>query len=178
MLTYRIGRLCCLLLWLGVAPLAESQAESSSDLNPDLNLVSSSESSIDKQLSNPDKEPGSLPLGLALDSEGNLIAIPQQFEAALEYESAPLPKASRDSKPTKSRKKKASKPRRQVADDPSCRWLDKRMKELERRLRQKDSHTARFLQAELGEHQQQFRCLKCSGSGPETQDYSRCTLYH
>lgn len=102
MLTYRIGGLCCLLLWFGVAPLAESQAESSSDLK----LVSSSESSIDKQLSNPDKEPGSLPLGLVLDSEGNPIAIPQQFEAALEYESAPLPKASRDSKPTKSRKKR------------------------------------------------------------------------
>ncbi|GAB1071768.1 MAG: hypothetical protein SAqTSA_18670 [Shewanella algae] len=174
MLTYRIGGLCCLLLCLGLAPLAESSAETT----PNLNLAPSSEPSINKQLSDPDKDPGSLPLGLALDSEGNLIAIPQQFEAALEYESAPLPKASRDSKPTKSRKKKASKPRRQVADDPSCRWLDKRMKELERRLRQKDSHTARFLQAELGEHQQQFRCLKCSGSGPETQDYSRCTLYH
>ncbi len=102
MLTYRIGGLCCLLLWFGVAPLAESQAESSSDLK----LVSSSEPSIDKQLSNPDKEPGSLPLGLVLDSEGNPIAIPQQFEAALEYESAPLPKASRDSKPTKSRKRR------------------------------------------------------------------------
>lgn len=174
MLTYRIGGLCCLLLWLGVAPLVESQAESSSDLNP----VSGSEPSIDKQLSDPGKEPGSLPLGWVLDSEGNPIAIPQQFEAALEYESAPLPKASRDSKPTKSRKKKPSKPRRQIADDPSCRWLDKRMTELERRLRQKDSHTARYLQAELGEHQQQFRCLKCSGSGPETQDYSRCSLYH
>ncbi|WP_345858829.1 hypothetical protein [Shewanella algae] len=174
MLTYRIGGLCCLLLCLGLAPLAESSAETT----PNLNLAPSSEPSINKQLSDPDKDPGSLPLGLALDSEGNLIAIPQQFEAALEYESTPLPKASRDSKPTKSRKKKASKPRRQVADDPSCRWLDKRMTELERRLRQKDSHTARFLQAELGEHQQQFRCLKCSGSGPETQDYSRCTLYH
>lgn len=174
MLTYKISGLCSLLLCLGLAPLAESSAETT----PNLNLAPSSEPSINKQLSDPDKDPGSLPLGLALDSEGNPIAIPQQFEAALEYESAPLPKASRDSKPTKSRKKKASKPRRQVADDPSCRWLDKRMTELERRLRQKGSHTARFLQAELGEHQQQFRCLKCSGSGPETQDYSRCTLYH
>lgn len=174
MLTYRIGGLCCLLLCLGLAPLAESSAETT----PNLNLAPSSEPSINKQLSDPDKDPGSLPLGLVLDSEGNPIAIPQQFEAALEYESAPLPKASRDSKPTKSRKKQASKPRRQIADDPSCRWLDKRMTELERRLRQKDSHTARYLQAELGEHQQQFRCLKCSGSGPETQDYSRCRLYH
>ncbi|MCL2915135.1 hypothetical protein L2725_15350 [Shewanella corallii] len=57
-----------------------------------------------------------------------------------------------------------------VANDPSCRWLDQRMTQLESAPFQKYGHHQRELQTREWE----WRCLKCYSDGPGRSDLDRC----
>ncbi|WP_028771942.1 hypothetical protein [Shewanella waksmanii] len=119
-----------------------------------------------------------LPLGSVLDSHGNPIAMPEKADVALQY----TPTVSSQSQQVQSRPstkhskadRRLNKRRPNVADNPSCRWLDKRMQGLEKQLnsqrRQQFSHHAE----ELAVRQQEWQCLQCGGMGPKPSDHSRC----
>lgn len=124
------------------------------------------------------KEP--LPLGVVLDSHGKPIAMPSGNRAALEYRSeeaevssvTPPPQSAQKKSKTKnqkqSRKQRAS--RTNIANDPSCRWLDQRMKELEKKQNLDKSHH----QQELKIRNKEWKCMKCASEGPKQPDYARC----
>ncbi|QYJ78752.1 hypothetical protein [Shewanella acanthi] len=128
-----------------------------------------------------------LPLGTLLDSDGNPIGMPEE-RSALNYSSLTVDtpeattKKAKDNTSTKSPKKKAKKPSRKqqlasrehIANDPSCRWLDARMDQLEGQISTKASAAAQYQSDELNVRQQEWRCLKCGAEGPERDDYYRC----
>lgn len=125
------------------------------------------------------KEP--LPLGVVLDSQGRPITIPSSNQASLEYQSKEA-SVSSPKKPTRATKKKTKKKakrsshkrqfasRTNVANDPSCRWLNQRMKELEKKQSLDKSHH----QQELKIRNKEWKCMKCGAEGPKQKDYDRC----
>ncbi|MGI2258523.1 hypothetical protein [Shewanella sp. GXUN23E] len=123
------------------------------------------------------KEP--LPLDTVLDANGNPIAIPQQTESALELPAPELiPISAKQEKQTKVKSQPAKKLSRKqalanrdsVANDPSCRWLDQRLKQLESTLKQKYGHQ----QDEYSVRFQEWQCLKCGAEGPVSGDHDKC----
>ena len=124
------------------------------------------------------KEP--LPLGVVLDSHGRPITMPSNNRAALEYRSEEAKVSSVNKPPNstkkKSKKKTKSQPRKQlasrtsIANDPSCRWLNQRMKELEKKQNLDKSHH----QQELKIRNKEWKCMKCGAEGPKQPDYARC----
>ncbi|MCL1091846.1 hypothetical protein L2744_19995 [Shewanella profunda] len=125
-----------------------------------------------------------LPLGTLLDSDGKPINIPNQPQSAFEY-SAPTVTSTeiqknQTTKPTKtSKSKKLTRKQQlasrvQVANDPNCRWLDKRMDQLEALSSGKQNKPAQYQIDELSARQKEWQCLKCGAEGPDQNDYSRC----
>lgn len=134
-------------------------------------------------LSQPPKNP-QLPLGTLLDNNGQPIHIPNQRQSALEYSTPTVSLAETQksqthapSKKTKSKKlnrKQQLTSRAQVANDPNCRWLDKRMQQLEALSSSKQNKPAQYQLDELSARQKEWQCLKCGAEGPNQNDYSRC----
>lgn len=129
-----------------------------------------------------------LPLGTLLDNEGKPINVPNQVQSAFEY-SPPTVTPAEPSKTTKSTKatqsnkaaksKKLSRKqqlasREHVANDPNCRWLDKRMDQLESLLGNKQDNAAKHQADELSARQKEWQCLKCGAEGPAQNDHSKC----
>lgn len=116
----------------------------------------------------------------ALDSEGRPLAIPTEVTPAMELgpESRAWLKESRSDKAAPSAhrsaksKTSAGKDRGKVANDPSCRWLDTRIDQLEDLLASSGggAHHQDELRARMGE----WRCLKCGADGPKQGDHSLC----
>ena len=67
--------------------------------------------------------------------------------------------------------------RAQVANDPSCHWLNRRMNELEAKLQgDMDGMEMRFgyHKKELDFRKKEWICLKCGVEGPGIHDYAKC----
>ncbi|WP_281212833.1 hypothetical protein [Shewanella insulae] len=130
-----------------------------------------------------------LPVDGALDSEGNPLAIPDNPTGALNYRASHAqPKSRRDKKsPSKSKSKRSKKQNRKtpsrkqqlasrqhVADDPSCRWLDKRMSHLEKSLKRQAKRQYGYQDKELRARQSEWVCMKCGAEGPSQSDHHKC----
>ncbi|QYK12776.1 hypothetical protein K0I63_18965 [Shewanella rhizosphaerae] len=130
-----------------------------------------------------------LPADGALDSEGNPLVIPDNPIGALNYRASPTqPKSRRDKKSTQKPKNKRSKKlshkqlsrkqqlasRQHVADDPSCRWLDKRMSHLEKSLKRQAKQDYGYQDKELRARQSEWVCMKCGAEGPSQSDHHKC----
>ena len=136
-------------------------------------------------LTNADAPP--LGIGVALDSEGKPIAMPTTG-SALEYhplqihaskktkrkKSKPNKRAKKKSANTQSRKQKLAS-RANVANDPGCRWLDKRMDKLEQSLSYTGNQTSYgFHRDELKIRHREWLCMKCGAEGPNQRDHDSC----
>ncbi|TVP14486.1 hypothetical protein [Shewanella sp. KCT] len=130
-----------------------------------------------------------LPADGALDSEGNPLVIPDNPTGALNYRASPTqPKSRRDKKSTQKPKQKRTKKlsqkqlsrkqqlasRQHVADDPSCRWLDKRMSHLEKSLKRQAKQDYGYQDKELRARHSEWVCMKCGAEGPSQSDHHRC----
>ena len=136
-------------------------------------------------LTNADAPP--LGIGVALDSEGKPIAIPTTG-SALEYHPPEIHTSkktkNKKSKLTKRSKKKSAKTlsrkqklasRSSVANDPGCRWLDKRMDKLEQSLSYAGNQTSYgFHRDELKIRHSEWLCMKCGAEGPNQRDHDTC----
>ena len=122
-----------------------------------------------------------LPLNTVLDANGNPIVIPVQ-QSALEIP-PPLPQSSdtrnksqdkqvsgKRKPPKKLSRKQQLASRSSVANDPACRWLDQRLKQLERAGNQKYGHQKQELKVRM----QEWQCLKCGAEGPASGDHDKC----
>lgn len=127
----------------------------------------------------------SLPLGTLLDSQGKPLPIPAE-QSALDYSpptvnvdnTSPKTKTNK-TQSTKTKNKKLSRKqqlasRDKVANDPSCRWLDARMSQLETQIGNKREQAADYHSDELNARKQEWQCLKCGVEGPNPDDYHRC----
>ncbi len=119
-----------------------------------------------------------LPIGSVLDSQGQPIAIPQP-QSALEYAADEMQLDRADtiqvsSDPVSMRDASAAKvsPKMVVANDPSCRWLANRIKQLSTQL--KHNKDASYLQTELSHRQDEWQCMDCQGSGPAQGQQAEC----
>ncbi|MEC4727554.1 hypothetical protein HWQ46_18580 [Shewanella sp. D64] len=129
-----------------------------------------------------------LPLGAVLDSQGNPIPLPSKQESALEIPSLKPSKTIRSTQHkltnntprTKPKKRSLSAKQRlasrvRVANDPSCRWLDTRMVQLERELTYKGNSRSRgYHQKELNIREREWKCMKCSTEGPSLVERDKC----
>ncbi|AQS35402.1 hypothetical protein Sps_00182 [Shewanella psychrophila] len=133
-------------------------------------------------LTNADAPP--LGIGIALDSEGKPIPIPAT-RSALEYHAPPI------HKPKQAKRKKIQHPKKKntktlsrkqqlasrvdVANDPSCRWLDSRMDKLEKSLSYTGNQASyAFHRNELKIRHKEWLCMKCGAEGPNQREYDTC----
>ncbi|MDT3319555.1 hypothetical protein Q4Q52_07250 [Shewanella sp. SP1S2-4] len=158
----------------------------SADARQLLELEPESEPSLESLLQSTQTAP--LPLGTLLDSEGKPINLPNQVQSSFEYSAPTLTpaepsKATKSTKATQSTKASKSKKlsrkqqlagREHVANDPNCRWLDKRMDQLEAQLGGQQDNTATYQADELSARQKEWQCLKCGVEGPAQNDHSNC----
>ncbi|WP_299802872.1 hypothetical protein [uncultured Shewanella sp.] len=136
-----------------------------------------------------------LALGSVLNDKGQPIRVPSETHSHFNY-SAPATSASKASSPQKqpsqktSSKKSSSKSqarkskpksrkqrlasRSSVANDPSCRWLNGRMNNLDKHLSAGVNSRNRHYQQELDIRQQEWQCMKCGAEGPEQSDHASC----
>ena len=129
------------------------------------------------------RDSSTLPLGTVLDDKGQPLTIPTQNKTALSYSATP-PASNSHSKKTpqskpKSNYKKISRKqqlasRKNVANDAGCRWLNGRMKQLEKQLRVGVNHRNQHQQQELSVRQDEWECLKCGVEGPHPSDHHNC----
>ncbi|MCL1095415.1 hypothetical protein [Shewanella kaireitica] len=124
-----------------------------------------------------------LPLGAVLDDKGQPLAIPTQNKTALSYSTPPPANTSHNSKTPQSKPKPKYKKisrkqqlasRKNVANDAGCRWLNGRMKLLEKQLRLGVNHRNQHQQQELNVRQDEWECLKCGVEGPNPSDHHSC----
>ena len=129
-----------------------------------------------------------LPLNTVLDGQGNPIVLTDTKKPAMTYTYASAHQEITSTKKTKiqPRKKKRFKDlsrkemlssRANVANDPSCHWLNQRMNQLDRTLmRTMDGMDMRFgyHKKELAARKKEWVCLKCGVEGPNIHDYSKC----
>lgn len=127
------------------------------------------------------EEKQKLPLNTVLDAEGKPIPLPIRTQSALELPAPaesdaagkqirPKPVNSAQSKPKTLNRKQQLANRQSVANDPQCRWLHQRLKQLEATQIQTYGHH----QQELKLRMQEWRCLKCGAEGPSQGDHDKC----
>ena len=127
-----------------------------------------------------------LPLNTILDENGNPIALADLKQPAMEYtnqELKPIKSQSVKNKPKKKKRfkdlsrKEMLKSRANVANDPSCHWLNQRMNQLERKLMNNMSGMDMkygYHKKELELRKKEWVCLKCGVEGPAVHDYAKC----
>lgn len=130
----------------------------------------------------------SLPLGTVLDSQGNSIPLPSQQKSALEIPSIKPSKSSKTTQYKIPKKNSRTKPKKRplsakqqlasrasVANDPSCRWLDTRMDQLEKKLTYEGNSGAKsYHKKELTVREREWKCMKCGTEGPNQADRDKC----
>lgn len=65
-----------------------------------------------------------------------------------------------------------------IANDPSCRWLDKRLDLLENQLMSGMNARYGYQQKEYTARHKAWVCLKCGAEGPSVRDYAQCQFSH
>ena len=128
-------------------------------------------------------ESSTLPLGVVLDDKGQPLSIPQSNNAALNYTpvttTSHTKSSNKASEKPKSKSKKTSRKqqlasRKSVANDAGCRWLNNRMKLLEKQLSPGLNHRNQHQKQELEIRQDEWECLKCGVEGPNPSDHHSC----
>ncbi|QDE33081.1 hypothetical protein [Shewanella polaris] len=115
----------------------------------------------------------SLPPQHASDHLGKVIIVPEKPRSGLEYKSDDIYlKPSLKNQITKQTNNRSS--RSTIANDPSCRWLDNRLKHLQKKLRQTKNNQFSHYQDEIDIRKREFTCLKCASTGPTDVDRSIC----
>ncbi|MFS1436678.1 hypothetical protein [Shewanella sp. 10N.286.48.A6] len=124
----------------------------------------------------------SLPMNVVLDHQGQAIELPAT-QSALDYsademllEPSSTQQAVKRDTSTANNKKATSKNKplrlaKKTANDPSCRWLGNRIKQLRVQLKR---HYSDHVETELSHRQNEWDCLQCSTSGPSQEQYSQC----
>lgn len=123
----------------------------------------------------------SLPLQYATDHQGNVIVIPTEQSSALEYRADDIYlKPSHKKSPIKKNNTRSSTAKRTtlksktIANDPSCRWLHSRIKQLQKKQRQTQNSQFSHYQDEIDIRESEWACLKCATSGPNNVDRGEC----
>ncbi|MCG9697940.1 hypothetical protein [Shewanella sp. Isolate11] len=157
----------------GHQTLAETPQPQSDEIKPSNNKLSNQTQII-------------IPQDSALDSDGKPLHIPKQAQSAIHYqasEAATIAISLKDSEPPRRKHKSKSKPlsrkqqlasRLHVANDPSCRWLNKRMQQLEHKIKQQTKPNYGFHSDELSIRKQEWICMKCGAEGPQVNDHASC----
>ncbi|WP_144211627.1 hypothetical protein [Shewanella donghaensis] len=126
--------------------------------------------------------PDQLPMNVVLDHQGQPITLPAQ-QSALDYSAdemrldKPLPQSrSTTNTNTKtntrtSTKTTSKKLAKKTINDPTCHWLNQRMKQLNSQLKRNKSEP---IETELSHRQKEWDCLDCSTTGPSQAQYSQC----
>ncbi len=132
------------------------------------------------------ENPSPLPLNTVLDEKGQPIALADLKKPAMEYRfesQVPLDSSKKKSKSSSKKRfkdlsrKEMLKSRANVANDPSCHWLNQRMNQLEKKLMgTMDGMDMRFgyHKKELNARKKEWLCLKCGVEGPNVHDYAKC----
>ncbi len=117
----------------------------------------------------------------ALDSDGNPLDIPAQPQSSLHYRSSeaqttPINKHYQFQTVKQKRKshKQQQTDRQHVADNPNCRWLDKRMQQLEKQIKRQTKPDRAYHATELRIRNKEWNCLKCGAEGPQVADHAKC----
>jgi hypothetical protein len=141
----------------------------------------------------PDKRPpltndnaNSLPSQYATDHQGNVIIIPTEHRSALEYRADDIYLKPSHKKPTTKQNNTRSSiskhstitntaiASKTIANDPSCRWLNNRIKHLQKKQRQTQNSQFSHYQDEIDIRESEWTCLKCATSGPNNVDRGEC----
>ena len=115
----------------------------------------------------------SLPPQHASDHQGKTIAIPIKPRSSLEYNSDDIYLKPNLKRPTIKNTSNRSL-RSKIANDPNCRWLDNRVKHLQKKLRQTQNNKFSHYQDEIDIRNKEFKCLKCASTGPIDIDRNIC----
>lgn len=123
----------------------------------------------------------SLPSQYATDHQGNVIVIPTEQSSALEYRADDIYLKPRHKKsPIKKNNTRSSTVKRTtlksatIANDPSCRWLHSRIKQLQKKQRHTQNSQFSHYQDEIDIREGEWACLKCATSGPNNVDRGEC----
>ena len=109
------------------------------------------------------------------DQDSRILINDIYAESSPSSESSPMPPKPRYFKDLNRMEMLES--RAQVANDPSCHWLNRRMNELETKLQgDMDGMEMRFgyHKKELDFRKKEWICLKCGVEGPSIHDYAIC----
>ena len=120
----------------------------------------------------------SLPMDVILDNQGKPISLPAE-QSALDYSANEmrLDESIYQSSPARVTYKRndlrisKQKMAKKTINDPSCRWLGQRMKQLKIQLKR---NKAEHIETELTHRQEEWDCLHCSTTGPTQAQYSQC----
>ncbi|GGB58151.1 hypothetical protein K8B83_01110 [Shewanella inventionis] len=118
-----------------------------------------------------------LPQQYATDSQGNIIAIPTKAQSALEYNANDIfikPSLQKHIDANKAITSSAHQTSTNMADDPSCRWLQSRITHLQKKQRQTQNSSFSHYQDEIDIRESEWDCLKCATSGPNDVDRGEC----
>jgi hypothetical protein len=123
----------------------------------------------------------SLPPQYATDHQGKVLNIPTDQGSALEYRADDIYLKPSQKKPTNTQTNTRSSIRASsgvnsttIANDPSCRWLNNRIKHLQKKQRQTQNSQFSHYQDEIDIRESEWTCLKCATSGPNNVDRGEC----
>tara|TARA_R110002126_G_scaffold131249_1_gene274967 strand:- start:8021 stop:8557 length:537 start_codon:yes stop_codon:yes gene_type:complete len=135
------------------------------------------QTSTNKAVSLTNDNAKNLPLQSASDSQGNTISLPSDTRSALEYRAdeiylkPSLQKLIKANQQTNTSSRQAG---INVVDDPSCRWLNNRIKHLTKQQRQNQNSQFSHYQDEIDIRKSEWTCLKCATTGPNDVDRGEC----
>lgn len=141
----------------------------------ELNQLNKQPSKNTTELSNDNAN--DLPPQSASDSQGNRITLPTETSSALEYRADDIylkPSLQQHIDANQSPHFSSSQTRPSMVDDPSCRWLNNRIKHLQKKQRQTQHSQFSHYQDEIDIREDEWACLKCATSGPGNVDRGAC----
>lgn len=118
-----------------------------------------------------------LPQQSAIDSQGNVIELPDDTRSALEYRADDIylkPSLQQHIDATHQATSSSRQANITMADDPNCRWLNNRIKHLKNQQRQTQHSQFSHYQDEIDIREAEWDCLKCASSGPNSVDRGAC----
>ncbi|WP_153916011.1 hypothetical protein [Shewanella sp. TC10] len=143
----------------------------------DLSALTKAKTQTETQTKTSSTPPKPLPMGMVFDHQGQPISLPpaqgslnfSSTEMLRDESAAPYKKPQIANKP-KPTKLSASSVK--IANDPSCRWVGNRIKQLSKQLKHHDQ--AAYLQTELSHREAEWQCMDCEGNGPSQGQQAEC----
>ncbi|MCL1047335.1 hypothetical protein BCU84_07075 [Shewanella sp. 10N.286.51.B7] len=166
-MTYSKGYLCLI-----ICAFFSSATQAS-----DLSTLTKAKTQTGTQTKTSSTPPKPIPMGMVLDHQGQPISLPPE-QGSLNFSStdmlrdesiAPYNKPQITGKPEPTKLSASS---GKTANDPSCRWLGNRIKQLSNQLKHHDQ--AAYLQTELSHRETEWQCMDCEGEGPSQGQQAEC----